>query len=100
MSSSGVNLPASMLKPSLCLSVPNHSVQLAGESLLENEAEASMCGRLDNAPSLIPLRGVRGALLLSLNGATDHKNTIVQWAAVDTFKGLLFAIGAMTSTQT
>jgi len=56
-----------------------------------------MCGRLDNAPSLIPLRG---ALLLSLNGATDHKNTIVQWAAVDTFKGLLFAIGAMTSTQT
>ena len=97
MSSSGVNLPASMLKPSLCLSVPNHSVQLAGESLLENEAEASMCGRLDNAPSLIPLRG---ALLLSLNGASDHKNTIVQWAAVDTFKGLLFAIGAMTSTQT
>ena len=98
MSSSGVNLPAPMLKPSLCLSVPNRSVQLAGESLLENEAEAtSRCGRLDNAPSLIPLRG---ALLLSLNGATDHKNTIVQWAAVDTFKGLLFAIGAMTSTQT
>jgi hypothetical protein len=56
--------------------------EIAGESLVLNRAEAKR-GQLDNRPSL--------------PSCLDHNKTIVQWPAVDTFKGLLFALGAMTS---